>query len=83
VEVYFQSFLTSALHRAEWSAVGFRYFTPGERARLGSRIGMDALEKKREIPFSWPGVEHRFHDCPPRNLVAILAAAFPLRLSAI
>jgi hypothetical protein len=82
MEVYFQSFLNSALHRAEWSAVGFRYFAPGEKDGLGSRIGMDALEK-REIIFSWPGVEHRFHECPPHSVVAILTTPSLLRVSAI
>jgi len=82
VKVYFRSFLTSALHRAEWSAVGFRYFAPRERARLGSRIGMDVLDK-REIPISGPVLEHRFHDCPPRSLVAVLTTPSLLRLSAM
>jgi len=60
VEVYLQAFLTSAIHRGEWTAS----LLPGKRARgthwtggwLGPRAGLDSVAKRK-----------KFYHCPCRE----------------
>jgi hypothetical protein len=53
-------YMTSALERGEWSASRLCCFTHGTHwiwGWVGSRAGLDAVEKRKTLPL--PGIERR------------------------